>query len=117
MKKYFVLAMALLVLFAMSSTTFAEVPKTGNPAWTTQCEPLNGLLDEYATHEHPYQQTSKYKSPLGYMLDVTLYRIDALGIPCAVGVQGTYDQNNAVWGAYAKVSVDLSPMIKKLIGQ
>lgn len=111
--KVFALVLVLAVL--MVSTLSAS--ETSGTNWTTPSSSANSWLNQYATHGHGYDQTSKYKSPLGLELDVTLYRMDILNVPCAVGVDTTYDMNNGVWGCFGKMSIDLSPTIEKLTGQ
>ena len=105
---------ALMFVLALGTMAFAE--STGNPTWTTPIDPLNVFLDENATHTHGYEMY-KPKTELGLMADVTMYEDIAMGIPYALGVQSQYDFNNKNWGFYGKVSLNFSPMVKKLIGK
>ena len=106
MKKGIAIVLALAVMVCLSMTGYADT--TGD-----------GGRNDYHKHRHFYtdEQTSKYKVPLGVELDVTLFKSDLIGIPYALGVDGDYDFNNGCWGAFAKVSIDLSGAVKAMFGR
>jgi hypothetical protein len=75
------------------------------------------LMNEYLNHTHTYDQTSSYKAPLGYGVDLTLYEMDIANVGVGLGVDAEYDQNNGVFGCFAKVRVNTTQLINKLIGK
>ena len=107
MRKGIVLVM--LFVFAMTMTALAS--NTGGASYG------NAILNEYLNHDHNYSQTSSYKAPLGYGVDLTLYEMDIAGVGVGIGVDGEYDQNNGVWGCMAKVRINTTSLINKLMGK
>lgn len=77
----------------------------------------NSAFDPFLGHSHNYSQTSSYKAPLGYGVDLTLYEMDIANVGVGIGLDGTYDQNNGVWGCMAKVRINTTQLINKLIGK
>ena len=110
------IALVLAVLF-VCGIAFAEETQRGN--YTTFNPGLSEFMNtnDYFSHTHGYDKRRARKMELGVMADVTLWEDAALGVPYALGTQSQYDFSNKEWGFYGKVSVNLSPMIKKLLGQ
>ncbi len=106
MKKGILIAVGLVLILAICSTGYAAVTGDGGRNANHQ-------------HRHSYydDKTSKYKTPLGVELDVTLFKSELIGIPYALGVDGEYDLNNGTWGCMAKMSIDLSGAIKAMFGR
>lgn len=105
------------VLLMLSVSVFAET--TNDADWKNDLGGGNGIREYISNHSHEYpnaEKTSKYMVPLGVEVDVTLYEMDLFSLPIALGARGEYDLNNGVWGAFAKVSINLSPMIKGFLG-
>jgi len=115
--KVFVL-LAVMVL-ALGTFAFAETTDT---SWDNDLGWVNGLRDYAAGHGHSTDYEDRWSElyerqmELGIIVDVTVYEDVALGIPYALGVQSQYDFNNSDWGFYGKISLNLSPMVKKLTG-
>lgn len=112
MKK--LIALAIVLVFAFSLTALAEQTERG--AYTTVYNPATVWLNsnDKFLHVHEYKQYEP-ETELGVIADVTLYEMNAIGIPMAIGVESQYDFNNQNWGFYGKVSVNLSPFIKGLV--
>lgn len=107
-----VVVVMLMAPFALASDTARGHYTTGNSyadAW------LNG--NENFLHTHNYSQTSGYKAPLGYGVDLTLYEMDIANVGVGIGVDAEYDQNNGVFGCMAKMRVNTTQLINKLIGK
>ena len=112
MKKMIVLV-AIVMLFAVSA--MAETVQ--NPGWATPSTPVNEFLNEYGQHRHEIGLTSKYKAPIGFGVDLTLYEMDVAGLGLGFGVDTEYDVNNGVFGTMAKVRVNTTDLINTLIGK
>ena len=114
MRKGFVIA--LIMVLALGTLAFAET--TGRGDYTTPISPLTTWLDDNPDfyHNHPYNQYDP-RMELGIMGDVILWEDAFANVPYTLGVQSQYDFNNQNWGFYSKVSVNLSPMIKKFLGR
>lgn len=112
MKQLAIVCIAIMVC----GMAFAGTTQRGD--YVTPFDPATTWLNdnEHIYHGHEYDQ-SKYKSPIGLELDTTLYETDTFGIPTAYGVDTSYDFNNGVWGVMGKVSINLSPTIKKLLNR
>lgn len=107
----------ILFLVLVLSSSLAWAGTTGRTTWSTPYDPLTEWLNNNDfDHNHSYEQTSKYKAPLGVELDITFWEMDMLGIPMGIGTRGNYDFNNGVWGCFGKISLNFSPMIKKGFG-
>jgi len=105
-----IIALVLAILFVGSIVAFAAQDNT-DYSWFHRhgFEDNDSFVDRYSEYE---QHTE-----LGLMADVTLYEDSALGVPYALGVQSQYDFSNTRWGFYGKVSLNLSPQIKNLLGR
>jgi hypothetical protein len=90
---------------------------TSDTNWTTPNSSVNTFLNEYGTHAHGYDQISKYKAPLGLGVDLTLYEFQVANVGVGVGVDSTYDLNNGVFGAFAKVRLNTTSVVNKLMGK
>lgn len=106
-----VIAIAVVMLVA----PFALASNTGGAGWQGFVSPE--FADSHFAHGHNYSQTSSYKAPLGYGVDLTLYEMDIANVGVGIGLDGTYDQNNGVWGCFAKVRINTTQLINKLIGK
>jgi len=104
--KVVIVALALAVMFLGG---VASADDTGSSWWHSHSYD-NDYVDRYS-------EIYKKQTELGAMAEVTLYEDTLLNIPYALGTQGQYDFNNQEWGFYGKVSLNLSPTIKKLFGQ
>ncbi|KKL63859.1 hypothetical protein LCGC14_2170920 [marine sediment metagenome] len=118
MKKCLSVLVILVLFCSISLVASAGTETTGRGIYKTPIAPLTTWLntnDDFL-HGHNYEQYQP-RFELGLMGDVIFYREEILSIPYALGVQSHYDFNNANWGAYGKVSVDLSSMVKGFLGQ
>ena len=102
----------LVICFALISVA-AFAGQTGKTTWNALPEFAQTVFE----HSQEYSQTSKYKAPLGYGIDLTLYEMDIANVGVGIGVDSTYDQNNGVFGCMAKVRVNTTQLINKLIGK
>lgn len=107
-----------IVLMCMLVSVIALASETGRGIYTTPIAPLTEVLNtnEYFYHGHGYDQTSKYKAPLGGILDLWLWKEDVFTIPTKIGTSGQYDANNGVWGAFVKVDMDATGLMRALFG-
>jgi hypothetical protein len=100
MRKGFVIALVAIMILSLGTMAFAKGRKgrVDNDSY----------VDKYSEYEQDIE--------LGAMADIIVYEDALLGIPYAVGAQSQYDFSNKNWGFYGKVSLNLSPMIKNLLG-
>lgn len=100
---------------------YGETETTGNPHWTTPIAPLNPLLDEYATHNHPYEYNDyERNNPLGLGLDLVVYEFEGtvqeFGLD-SVEVQQRFDFNNTEYSGYIVGKANLWRLGKKLLNK
>lgn len=109
-----IIALVLMSLM-ICGVAFASDTAKGNFADPAITEWINSTDSLY--HTHNYSQTSKYKAPLGFGVDLTLYEFDVKGLGLGFGVDTEYDVNNGVFGAMGKVRVNTTGLINKFLGK